>query len=190
MIPRFSRPMTILAALLLASAATAFAERPEDVLSNVGSVPREVAGARDIARLEGSVRLDRVILVLLQRDAAGLARLLAEQHDPASPDFHRWLSPAEFERRFGASDGDVATLVGWLESHGLDVESAPAALLPLDGALVQVSPPDGTATARSAVGGRRPRRGRARGLRDRAGQSAHAAHARRLASCTSASSRR
>ncbi len=126
MISLFPRPMTIVSALLLASATTAFAERPDDVLSNVGSVPREVTGARDIARLEGSVRLDRVILVLPQRDAAGLARLLAGQHDPASPDFHRWLSPAEFERRFGASDGDVAALVDWLESHGLEVENAPA----------------------------------------------------------------
>ncbi len=89
-------------------------------------MPREVAGAREIARLDGSLRLDRVVLVLPRRDPEGLARLLADQHDPASPDFHRWLSPAEFERRFGASDEDVAALVSWLTSHGLEVEDAPA----------------------------------------------------------------
>ncbi|HSB63376.1 MAG TPA: S53 family peptidase, partial [Thermoanaerobaculia bacterium] len=123
---RLPRPMSFFAALLLAAAAPAFAARPDDRLSNVGSVPREVASARDISRLDGDVRLDRVILVLPRRDPDGLARLLANQQDPASQDFHRWLSPAEFERRFGASDGDVAALEDWLESHGLEVEDVPA----------------------------------------------------------------
>ena len=67
-----------------------------------------------------------MVLVLPRRDPDGLARLLADQHDPASPGFRRWLSPAEFERRFGASDEDVAALTGWLTSHGLEVEEAPA----------------------------------------------------------------
>ncbi|HEX2798674.1 MAG TPA: S53 family peptidase, partial [Thermoanaerobaculia bacterium] len=51
---------------------------------------------------------------------------LTDQHDPASPGFPRWLSPAEFERRFGASNEDVAALGHWLTSHGLEVKDAPA----------------------------------------------------------------
>ncbi len=102
------------------------ARGPTKCSSDVGAVPREVAGARDVARLDGDARLDRVILVLPRRDPDGLARLLTDQHDPASPDFHRWLSPAEFERRFGASNEDVAALGNWLTSHGLEVEDAPA----------------------------------------------------------------
>jgi hypothetical protein len=112
--------------LLLLAARGALGARPDETLSNVGVVPREVAGARDIARLDGSVRLDRVILVLPRRDPDGLARLLADQHDPASLDFHRWLSPAEFERRFGASDEDVSALEDWLTRNGLEAEDAPA----------------------------------------------------------------
>jgi pseudomonalisin len=123
---RFSRPMNFFAALLLAAAATAFAKSPDEGLSNVGSVPREVTGAYDVSRLDGEARLNRVILVLRGRDADGLARLLADQHTPASPDFRRWLSPAAFERRFGPSDEDVAALEGWLTRHGLEVEEAPA----------------------------------------------------------------
>ncbi len=111
---------------LLFAANAAFGAQPGETLSNVGSVPREAAGARDLARLDGETRLDRVILVLPRRDPGGLARLLTDQHDPASPDFHRWLSPAEFEQRFGASNDDVAALERWLTSHGLAVEDAPA----------------------------------------------------------------
>jgi pseudomonalisin len=112
--------------LLLLAAHGALGARPDDALTNVGGVPPEVAGARDIARLDGDARLDRILLVLPHRNPEVLARLLANQQDPASPDFRRWLFPAEFERRFGASDADVSALRAWLTSHGLEVEDAPA----------------------------------------------------------------
>jgi len=111
---------------LLLVAPAALGARPDDVLSTVSDVPREFAGARDIARLDGDARLDRILLVLPHRNPDVLARLLAAQQDPASPDFRRWLFPAEFEQRFGASDADVSALNDWLTSHGLEVEDAPA----------------------------------------------------------------
>ncbi|MFI5118782.1 MAG: protease pro-enzyme activation domain-containing protein [Thermoanaerobaculia bacterium] len=122
------RPPRLLAPVLalLLGAPAALALRPDEPAAAVGTVPREVAGSVDIARLDGDVRLERVILVLPRRDPAGLTRLLADQHDPASPDFHRWLSPADFERRFGASDEDIAAVANWLTSHGLEVEDVPA----------------------------------------------------------------
>jgi pseudomonalisin len=126
MTPCLRRRMIAFAVLLLAGAASAFAERPDDSSMIVGAVPRELAAAREIARVDGEARLDRLMLVLPRRDPEGLARLLASQQDPASPEFHRWLSPAEFERRFGASDEDVVALRGWLTGHGLEVEDAPA----------------------------------------------------------------
>ncbi len=112
--------------LLLLAAHGALGARPDDALTNVGGVPPEVAGAHDIARLDGDARLDRILLVLPHRNPEVLARLLADQQDPASPDFRRWLAPAEFEQRFGASDADVSALRDWLTSHGLEVEDAPA----------------------------------------------------------------
>ncbi|MDL2718143.1 MAG: DUF4126 family protein [Acidobacteriota bacterium] len=114
----------VLGLLLLASAARG--AQPDQALSIVGEVPREAADARDIERLDGDSRLDRILLVLPHRNRDALARLLVTQQDPASPDFRRWLSPAEFEARFGASDEDIAALSDWLTSHGLEVEDAPA----------------------------------------------------------------
>jgi pseudomonalisin len=112
--------------LLLLAAHGALGARPDDALTNVGGVPPEVAAAHDIARLDGDARLDRILLVLPHRNPEVLARLLADQQDPASPDFRRWLAPAEFEQRFGASETDVSALRDWLTSHGLEVEDAPA----------------------------------------------------------------
>ncbi|MEO8585260.1 MAG: DUF4126 family protein [Acidobacteriota bacterium] len=117
----------VLGLLLLASAARGSQpDQADQALSIVGEVPREAANARDIARLDGDSRLDRILLVLPHRNPGILARLLASQQDPSSPDFRRWLLPGEFEARFGASDEDVAALEDWLTSHGLEVEDAPA----------------------------------------------------------------
>ncbi len=54
---------------------------------------------------------------------AALERLLEEQQDPASPNFHRWLTPEEFGDRFGLSRSDYAKVRSWVESQGFHVET-------------------------------------------------------------------
>ncbi|HLK19205.1 MAG TPA: protease pro-enzyme activation domain-containing protein, partial [Bryobacteraceae bacterium] len=73
-------------------------------------------------------RMGRMMLVL-QPDPAqqrALESLLAAQQDPQSPEYHRWLTPEEFGKRFGVSDHDLAQVVQWLERQGFEVE-APSA---------------------------------------------------------------
>ena len=122
--PRLPR-QTFLAALFLGCAGATFGAEQVEPLRDVEAVPREVAGAAEIARLDGDARLERILLVLPQRDQQTLARLLASQQDPASPEYRRWLLPSEFEKRFGAQDGDVAAVTAWLTGHGLEVENVP-----------------------------------------------------------------
>jgi hypothetical protein len=67
--------------------------------------------------------MERMLLVLT-RDATSetaLENLLAAQQDKSSPDFHAWLSPAQFGARFGASKADLEKLTAWLASHGFRV---------------------------------------------------------------------
>ncbi len=78
----------------------------------------------DIGRVSANQVFHRMVL-LLQRSAAqqaDLTQLLKDQQDPASPQYHRWLTPTEFGRRFGPSDADMAKIVGWLQSQGFSVE--------------------------------------------------------------------
>ncbi len=49
-----------------------------------------------------------------------LRQLLAAQQNPASPDFHKWLTPEQYADRFGASQNDVNRISAWLKSQGLD----------------------------------------------------------------------
>lgn len=50
-------------------------------------------------------------------------QLLQEQQDPASPNYHHWLTPTEIGERFGASEHDIAALSDWLHGQGLSVDA-------------------------------------------------------------------
>ncbi len=53
---------------------------------------------------------------------AALDQLLANQQNPSSADFHRWLTPEQYADRFGASQDDVNRIVAWLQSQGFQVK--------------------------------------------------------------------
>ncbi|MGA2673410.1 MAG: protease pro-enzyme activation domain-containing protein [Terracidiphilus sp.] len=48
-------------------------------------------------------------------------KFLADQQNPASPEYHHWLTPEEMGERFGLSEQDIDTVSGWLQSQGLHV---------------------------------------------------------------------
>ena len=54
---------------------------------------------------------------------AALDQLLAEQEDPTSTNYHKWLTPDEFGDRFGISSQDINTLTAWLTSQGFTVDA-------------------------------------------------------------------
>jgi uncharacterized protein (TIGR03437 family) len=54
---------------------------------------------------------------------AALESLLAQQQDPASPNYHIWLTPEQFADRFGVSQPDVDKMVAWLGQYGLTLKS-------------------------------------------------------------------
>ncbi len=53
---------------------------------------------------------------------ADLAQLVAEQQNPASPQYHKWLTPEAFGDRFGLSQGDLSKISSWLKSEGFTIE--------------------------------------------------------------------
>ncbi len=53
------------------------------------------------------------------RNRGALAKLLNDLQDPASAQYHRWLTPAEFDARFGRTPAEVQAVSQWLSEHGL-----------------------------------------------------------------------
>jgi hypothetical protein len=77
----------------------------------------------DIGIAQPDMPLNRMLLVLKrgpQQDFA-LRKMLDDQQDKASPNYHKWVTPDEFGAQFGPSDQDVQLVTGWLQSHGLQV---------------------------------------------------------------------
>src|ERR1700693_1335518 len=65
-----------------------------------------------------------VFLTPSARQHADLLQLLDQQQNPASPLYHRWLTPEEYANRFGLSPGDTAATVDWLRSRGFSIARA------------------------------------------------------------------
>jgi subtilase family serine protease len=82
----------------------------------------------DAGAVSPGYRMERMLLTLLpdasQQEA--LDQLLDAQHNPESPSYHQWLTPEQYGERFGVSEADAAQVVGWLQSHGMEVEEVTA----------------------------------------------------------------
>lgn len=78
----------------------------------------------DEGPVDPSTTMDLVTLMLKPSESqqAALEQLLAEQQNPASPNYHRWLTPEEYAERFGVSRQDLAKIVSWLQSEGFAVD--------------------------------------------------------------------
>jgi subtilase family serine protease len=110
-------------ALLVALAQPATAGDPAMLLA--GNHPDEAADLVGAGAVPPSQPLAmRITMALRNRDE--LARLLEAQQDPASPQYHRWLTPGEFSSRFGPTDADLARVTRWLTQKGFTVKSADA----------------------------------------------------------------
>lgn len=59
-------------------------------------------------------------------------RFLQQLQNPSSPTYHRWLTPVQVGKRFGASQHDIAAVAGWLESEGLRVNSVSNSRMMID----------------------------------------------------------
>lgn len=117
-----------LAALALAIASTLAVISPvaagEATAILEGNHPDEAA---EIAEREAAPSRPLAMhLTMAIRNRAELDRVLADQQNPASPEYHHWLTPDEFTNRFGPSDADLAKVTRWLKRKGFSVQSADA----------------------------------------------------------------
>ena len=63
----------------------------------------------------------RLTITLNLRDAAGLARLIEDQSNPASSLYKKFITPAQFGERYGATRAQEAAVVRYLQSNGFSI---------------------------------------------------------------------
>ena len=77
----------------------------------------------DMGAAPADLPLKRMLLVLKRSPEQDftLHKLLDDQQDKASPNYHKWLAPEEFGKQFGPADQDIQQITGWLQTRGFEV---------------------------------------------------------------------
>jgi subtilase family serine protease len=88
-----------------------------------GNTRPEATAENDLGMVADDLALDHMMLQLQRSPAQEQAveAFVAELQDPNSPNFHKWLTAAEFGQRFGSAESDIRTVTGWLEAQGFKV---------------------------------------------------------------------
>ena len=88
-----------------------------------GNVRPEANSQNDRGPVDANLPLDHLLLQLKRSPEAEAAvqKFLDSQQDPQSPNFHQWLTAAQFGERFGTVQQDLGIVTRWLASHGFVV---------------------------------------------------------------------
>ncbi len=91
----------------------------------LGSLHPFAQAQNDAGRMPGGSRLNGISLYFNRSAAqqADLEALLAAQQDPASPQYHQWLTPDQFAGRFGMAQSDLEKVQSWLQQQGFSIDS-------------------------------------------------------------------
>jgi subtilase family serine protease len=108
-------------AVLLVSAFLASAQTPQRTLLP-GHLPAVVPSLQPLDRLNGSTRL-KLSLNLPLHNREALTNLLDQLYDPASPLYHHYLAPEEFDARFGPTEQDYQAVIAWAVRSGFTVNA-------------------------------------------------------------------
>jgi subtilase family serine protease len=100
----------------------------------VGNVRPEANSQNDRGAVGDSMQLQHLQL-LLQRPAdseAALDAFMDRQQTPGNPDYHNYLTAEQLGAKYGPSSADIATVRGWLEMHGFQVNGISSSGMRID----------------------------------------------------------
>jgi subtilase family serine protease len=129
-------PTAVLVAVLGLLSLNLTSARGGDTTILKGNHPREAATLTSVGDADPTQPLSMEIR-FAARNQAELDQLLADQQNPASPNYHRWLATGEYHRRFGPRQADLDAVAEWLRSEGFTVESPSNESLKFSGTVAQ-----------------------------------------------------
>src|SRR5438270_5406656 len=89
-----------------------------------GNVPPQAEAKDDRGPSDRGLKFEKMILLLQPRSSSrdSIERLVADLNDPSSPNYHQWVTPEQFGKRFGISDDDLSDVTSWLQLHGFTID--------------------------------------------------------------------
>lgn len=85
-----------------------------------GNTPEVLNNAQFVGHSNPAQNIELVIGLNI-RDEAALDKLIAEQNDPKSPNYRKYITPLQFQKRFSPAWADVNKVVAYLKHSGLTV---------------------------------------------------------------------
>src|SRR5271165_2431708 len=125
---------TMLILCILIFSALSFAAAPDRITVPIDST-QTVALAKsrhfraqaqyDRGPVDPSFKLPYITLLMAPSTSQqqALNELTAQQQDPHSPLYHKWLAPQQYADRFGLSQNDLVKITNWLTSQGFQIIS-------------------------------------------------------------------
>jgi len=107
--------LTICAAAILSLATPATAQRK--ALPTAVAAPAQAQALNPLPEAQTM----RLAISLPLRNQQQLTELLQQLYNPASPNYHHFLTVAEFTAQFGPTQADYAKVIAFAQAHGLSV---------------------------------------------------------------------
>jgi len=94
-----------------------------DLVQLPAGVPMKAQRQYDQGRVDPTFKLSYMTLLTAPTPSQQTAidQLLAQQQDPRSPLYHKWLTPEQYAQRFGLSANDIQKITLWLQSQGFSI---------------------------------------------------------------------
>lgn len=160
------RPITLLPAALLAVGALTVAPGSADATvpaaaqaaaSASGTTPNVLPGlslATDLGAAAASTPM-RLVVAVQRPDADAEKAFISAAHDPSSPDYRHFLTPAQFQARFGVPASQRAAVTSFLTGGGLTLDNVSTAgdVYSVHGTVSQIGALFGTAIRRYSYDG-------------------------------------
>ncbi|HYA34523.1 MAG TPA: protease pro-enzyme activation domain-containing protein, partial [Candidatus Binataceae bacterium] len=154
----FQSVLGTLGVLIFCASATVYAQSAPAPTPRPGMVALKNNNPRiDPAILKGPMDKSSKMtfnVVLALRNEDQLNTLIEEQQNPASPNYHHWLTGDEFNARFGPNPADYTAVAQWLKSEGFAVVEVnqQSRYIRCTGTTAQVDATFGTAMASAGNG--------------------------------------
>ncbi len=134
-LPRAAAAAACAVLLLLSQTAGRSAER--QIVR--GNLRKAAIGLKPLNRLAPTDRMKLAISLPL-RDRVGLNDFLRQVYDPASPNFHQYLTPAQFTEKFGPTAADYQALIAFARGNGLNVtgQHSSRTILDVEGSVADI----------------------------------------------------
>lgn len=90
-----------------------------------GNTRPEANAKNDRGRVADDLPLEHMMLQLRRspQQEEAFKTYMDQLQEPASPNFHHWLTAQQLGQRYGLASADIKAITGWLRSHGFKVNS-------------------------------------------------------------------